>query len=477
MIQTENIAPAHSGASTMARVLVADDEESMRYFVTRALSRHGYETVSAEDGRCAITEFDSRPVDVAIVDLKMPGIDGLEVLRELRKRDPEVIVIVMTAFGTIASAVQAMRHGAYDYITKPFDSDELVLLIERGLEHRTTVRENRDLRRLVDHRTAYAGLIGQSPAMKSVYQTIELLQDSDATVLVTGESGTGKELVARAIHMGSRRRQHAFVPVHCAALANTLVDSELFGYVPGAFTGAKRHKQGLISRADGGTLFLDEIAEASLQAQTKLERFLQEREFFPVGGTELVKSDVRIVAATNKDMEQCVEDGIVRRELFFRLNVIPIHLPPLRERREDIPALANHFLEQIAHSSSTDVPGLSVDACVALSNYDWPGNVRELQNSIERLVAMNADKQTLTRDDLPEPLSSQGADTSSLLGYQEAITAAGRAYFENLLRRTHGNVTEAANIAGLSRGHLHRKVSELGLDPAAFRGTGSTPSS
>ncbi|MCA8944261.1 MAG: sigma-54-dependent Fis family transcriptional regulator, partial [Planctomycetes bacterium] len=241
---------------TRARVIVADDEESMRYFVDRALARRGYETVAVEDGERAIAEFDARPADVAVVDLKMPGADGLEVLAQLRKRDPDVIVILMTAYGSIDSAVEAMKRGAHDYITKPFEREELVLLVERALEHRATVRENRDLRRLVDRRTSYAGLIGQSPAMKSVFQSIELLKDSEATVMITGESGTGKELVARAIHRESSRRSQPFVPVHCAALSDSLIESELFGHVPGAFTGATKRKHGLVERADRGTLFL-----------------------------------------------------------------------------------------------------------------------------------------------------------------------------------------------------------------------------
>ncbi|MCA8957082.1 MAG: sigma-54-dependent Fis family transcriptional regulator [Planctomycetes bacterium] len=458
-----------------ARVIVADDEESMRYFVTRTLGRHGYDAVAAGDGEDAVRQFDTLPADVAVVDLKMPGLGGLAVLQELRRRDPEVIVIVMTAFGTVESAVQAMKGGAYDYISKPFDEDELLLILERALAHRTALRENRDLRRMVDHRSSYAGLIGQSPAMKSVYQAIEALQDSDATVLITGESGTGKELVARAIHMGSRRRSNPFIPVPCAALMDNLVDSELFGHVPGAFTGARQHKRGLIARAQGGTLFLDEIAQASMAMQTKLERFLQEREFTPVGGTESTRVDVRIIAATNQDLASLVASGQVRRELFFRLNVIPVQLPPLRARREDIQVLCAWFLEQV-QGGSARIRGLSARAMLALSSYDWPGNVRELQNVVERLAALNPEKELLTVEDLPIELRPDPSALASIDGpsvpasYHEMIAAAERDYFRDLLQHTAGNVTEAAKVAGMSRGHLYRKLKQLGIDTLDARG-------
>jgi DNA-binding NtrC family response regulator len=459
-------------ALAKARVLVADDEESMRYFVQRSLARRGYDTIAVEDGRGAIAEFEARRADVAVVDLRMPGAGGLEVLAELRRRDPDVIVIVMTAFGSVESAVAAMKSGAWDYVTKPFDIEELILLIERALEHRAALRENHDLRRLVEHRSSYAGLVGQSAAMREVFRVLELAQQSDATVVVTGESGTGKELVVRAIHAGSARRRSPCVPIHCAALKEGLVDSELFGYVPGAFTGAKTHKNGLIARADGGTLFLDDIAEASLAVQARLERFLQEREFVPLGATAARRVDVRVVATTNRDLADAVAKGAFRRELLFRLNVVPIRLPPLRERREDIPALASHFLQRFAGPGGA-AKRLTVDALVALTTYDWPGNVRELENVIERLVVLNAGRSELTAGDLPDEMrgvSAQGgSDPTEPLCYRDMIERAQRAYFEDLFRRSGGNVSEAARLARLSRGDLHRKLRQVGIDPGVFR--------
>jgi len=445
----------------------------MRWFVRKTLSRAGYDAVAVGDGDSAVAEFEARRADVAVVDLKMPGLDGLGVISELRRRDPEVIVIVMTAYGTVNTAVEAMKRGAHDYITKPFEGDELLLIVDRALEHRATLRENRDLRRMIDHRSSHAGLIGQSPAMRAVFSAIDLVQGSDATVLITGESGTGKELVARAIHMGSRRRTGPFVPLHCSALRDSLVDSELFGHLPGAFTDAKKGKQGLLARAHGGTLFLDEVAEISLQTQSKLERFLQEREFVPLGGTETVRVDARIVAATNTDLARAVEGGAFRRELFFRLNVVPIDLPPLRKWREDIPALASHFLEKFARAGKTAPKSLTVDALGTLANYDWPGNIRELENTLERLVVLKSNETVLAAKDLPEEIrsrSSPRAAPATPASYHDAVVAAERAYLKDLLRRTRGNVTDAARLSGLSRGHLHRKIGQLVLDPAAFRG-------
>jgi len=453
------------------RVLLADDEESMRYFVSRGLERHGFVVDVVDNGTAATERYDAHPHDVAVLDLRMPGLDGIGVLRHIRNRDPEAIVILITAFGSIASAVEAMKLGAFEYVTKPFEIDELVLLIDRAIGHRRTVRENRDLRQIVDTRTEYAGLIGQSAAMRAVFDRIDLLRNSDATVLIRGESGTGKELVARAIHMESRRANGEFVAINCAAIPQNLFENELFGHEPGAYTGATTSKAGLCSRADGGTLFIDEVSEMPLAAQAKLERFLQEKSILRLGGSEPVKVDVRVCAATNKDLEQLVAEHEFRKEFYFRLNVIGIQLPALRERREDVPALIDHFLNRMRSEGRCDLQGFTVDAALALSRYDWPGNVRELQNTLERVVVMNPGRELLDVTDLPaELVDPRLSEVSSRSAFKEAVQDFERHYFTRLLETTAGNISEVARISGLSRGHLHRKIKQLGIEAGGYRG-------
>ncbi|MGA1526148.1 MAG: sigma-54-dependent transcriptional regulator, partial [Planctomycetota bacterium] len=354
---------------------MADDEESMRFFVRRALERDGYAVEAFDSGDRAARAFEARPFDAAVVDLKMPGIDGLQVLERLRAADPEAVVILMTGHATIRSAVDAMRGGAFDYITKPFEVDELLLVVERALAHRATLRENRELRRLVDARTALGGLIGQSPAMRAVFDTIEQLRESDATVLIRGDSGTGKELVARAVHAASSRSGGPFVPIQCAAIPEALFESELFGHEPGAFTGAVSQRRGLLEKADGGTLFVDEIGDLSLPVQAKLERALQERELLRLGGTTPIPVDFRVLAATNRDLEAMVRDGAFRQELYWRLNVVPLLLPPLRDRREDVPLLVDHFLQLAVERLGVGRKTMTMEAMILLARPAWPGNV------------------------------------------------------------------------------------------------------
>ena len=457
-----------------ATVIVADDEESMRHFLQRSLQRNGFEVTAVESGDQAIELYEARPVDVAVLDLKMPGADGIAVLERIRAADPEALVIIMTAYGTIRSAVDAMRLGAFDYITKPFEIDELLLLIERSLSRRATLRENRALRQMVDNRRAYGGLIGQSREMRAIFQTIDLLRDSIATVLIHGESGTGKELLAHAIHLNSSRLSGEFVPLNCAALPETLLESELFGHEAGAFTGATRSKRGLVARADRGTLFIDEVSEISPGAQLKLLRFLQERKFTPVGSTRSEPVDLRVIAATNKDLSEMVSAGGFREDLFYRLNVVPVHLPPLRVRREDISILADHFLQKYAESSDGTLEGFSLEAKMVLSNYSWPGNVRELENTVERMAVMHGEKELLDVEDIPSEIQGDtGARWTSLnrepLPFQDASSGFERDYLTYLLKHTRGNVTEAARISGISRSHIHTRIKHFGLEPAKFR--------
>ena len=472
------------------RILVADDDEGMRWSVARALRRKGFEVVDVDNGDAAVEAYLARAFDVCVFDLVMPGKDGIEALSAVRAFDPEALVVLMTGHGTIQTAVEAMRRGAFDYVTKPFEVDELELAIERALGHLALLRENRSLRYLIEERSAFGGLVGQSPAMQEVYRTIELLEGSDATVLVQGESGTGKELVARAIHLHSPARKGGpFVALNCAALAEGLFESELFGHEPGAFTGAVQRKHGMLEQADGGTLFFDEIGELSVTSQAKLERFLQERSFTPIGSSELREVDVRIVAATNRDLEEMVEAGGFRQELYWRINVIPLRLPPLRERREDVAPLVAHALARCAERLGRPAPSVGVEAMIALTSYNWPGNVRELVHVCERLVVLAGDPSAETAgedgieqlsgrridvDDLPSEIlggrRSEARVAPTSLGYQDAVLAFEREYFEALFVQESGNVSQVARVAGLSRGHLHRKVKQLGLDPDRFRG-------
>jgi DNA-binding NtrC family response regulator len=474
-----NDAPAASappGSPTLTgRLLLCDDEESMRYYLGRSLRRHGLEVEAVDRGQAAIDVYARGGFDAVVLDLKMPGMDGLEVLSRIRELDPEAMVILMTAHGTIPSTVEAMKRGAFHYITKPFENEELLLLVERALTQRATLRENRNLRQLVEHRTDYGGLIGQSSAMQAVFQQLDLLCKSPATVLITGESGTGKELVARALHVHSGRAGE-FIAVNCGALPETLFENELFGHEPGAFTGATKKTRGLIERADRGSLFLDEVPEIPRPAQGKLLRFLQEREFTPLGSTDPVAADVRIIAATNQDLGARVGRGDFREDLYWSLNVVPVRLPALRERREDIPLLCAHFLERFTPAGTTKQT-LSLDAQLVLSSYEWPGNVRELANTIERVTVLHADQQVLEVEHLPPTIQKdvsgrRGFLMERAMPYKDAQIAFERDYVEHLLRQTNGNVSQAAKLAGLSRTNIHRKIEQLGLSPERFRRDG-----
>lgn len=455
---------------TGIRVLVADDDEGMRYSVRRGLSRSGFAADAVDNGTAAVEAFGRRPYPVVVLDLMMPGLDGIQTLERIRNLAPDTVVVLMTAHGSVQTAVEAMKLGAADYITKPFELDELLLILDRALEHEATRRENRELRQLIETRHEVAGMVGQSPAMQRVFDRIALLGDNSATVLISGESGTGKELAARAVHDHSRRRQGPFVALNCAALAPSLLESELFGHEAGAYTDAKERREGVIARADGGTLFLDEISEASLPVQTRLESFLQERVIRRLGSDEPQEVDIRVVAASNKDLEQMVAHGQFRRELYFRLNVVPLPMPALRERREDIPMLCSNILRRLRERGQGVLEEISPDALMVLSHHPWPGNVRELQNVLERLTALHPQTRRLDLGDLPDELLRNPEAPESESSFRRSLEHFERGYFTDLLQRSQGNVTEAARAAGISRGHLHRKVKALDLDPEAFRG-------
>jgi two-component system response regulator PilR (NtrC family) len=396
------------------KILVVDDEPSLRDVLGIMLKKAGYTTTLAADGEEAVSQVNKEIYDLVITDLKMPGIGGMEVLKAVKSASPDTVVLVVTAFGSPDTAVEAMKLGAYDYLTKPFQVDEVQLIIRNALEKRRLSAENMLLKREMASHSSLSSIIGQSEAMQQVFDVIRKVADTRSNVLICGESGTGKELVARAIHYNSARSQMPFVAVNCSAMPETLLESELFGHMKGSFTGAMANKAGLFEIANGGTIFLDEIGDMTMATQVKLLRVIQEREFRRVGGTQDVKVDVRIVAATNRDLERAVAEGAFREDLYYRLDVIPIRLPPLRMRTGDIPLLVQHFLERFSKESGKPSPVITPDAVQALVSHEFRGNVRELENLIERAVAFSTGG-AITADDvrawLHKPAATQAYPT------------------------------------------------------------------
>ncbi len=457
-------------------ILVADDKENMLKLLARILG-DAYHVVTAEDGSRAIALIQTQRFDVVLTDIRMPGADGFEVLKAAKQHAPDTEVILMTAYASIPKAVEAMREGAYDYLTKPFDPDEVGLVVARALERKRLKEQASSLRRELDSVFSFQNIIGKSPLMRALYGLLARAAELDITVLVTGETGTGKELVARAIHHQGPRKDRPFIPVNCGALPAELIESELFGHARGAFTGAAEAKAGLFEEAAGGTLFLDEVGELPLAVQVKLNRALQEKEVRRVGDTAARHIDVRLVAATHRDLKAEASAGRFREDLYYRLNVFPVHLPPLRERREDIPLLAMHFLEKAAKSYRQQVEGFEPDALRALTGYSWPGNVRELENAIERAVAICTGTKAALAD-LPSEVSGgqQGtlpADMLVKMPFREAVDIArdraSRDYLIALLREFGGNVTRAAERAGMERESLHRLLKRYGLKSDDFK--------
>jgi DNA-binding NtrC family response regulator len=438
---------------------------------SRVLERDGHLCVGATDSQEALRLLEAERPDVVLTDLQMPGADGLAVLRRAVELDPDVAVLVITGHGTVQSAVEAMRSGAFDYLLKPLPSNDVLrLAVERGLARRRLVDENRRLREGLSPQVAFDKVIGKSPAIAAVFELVRKAARAEANILVQGESGTGKELVARAIHANSARAAQVFVPVDCAALPENLLESELFGHERGAFTGADRIKPGMFEVADGGTLFLDEVGELPPGLQAKLLRALQEREIRRVGGTKQIPVDVRLVAATNRDLAESVRKREFREDLFYRLNVIPIELPPLRDRAGDVPLLAYHFLGRYGRNRERPLEGIEPEALAALEAYAWPGNIRELQNAIERACVL-ADGPTLRLRDLGEHLRGRGraapAAAGAILPLREARDAWLRTftseYLTDLLRQHGGNVSQAARTAGVDRKTLHRLLTKFGV--------------
>src|SRR5947207_9730593 len=385
------------------RVLVVDDERSMREVLAIALRQAGYDVTVAEDGDAAVEQLRKERFDLVVTDLRMRDTDGLAVLKAARERAPETVVVVVTAYASTETAVEAMKLGAYDYVTKPFKLDEIRVTIANALERKRLQDENRVLRRQLIKAGPFDGFVGRSPRMLAIFETIRKTADSASTVMVTGESGTGKELVARAIHEASGRRRGPFVSVNCGAVPEALMEAELFGHVRGAFTGAVAASEGLFAAANGGTLFLDEITEIAPALQVKLLRAVQERRVRRIGDVRDVAVDVRLIAASNRDLARAVADGVLREDLFYRLNVIPIHLPPLRERREDIPHLVSHFIEKVGAAQGKTIRGVTPDAMAVLEAHHWPGNIRQLENVVERAMVLGGES-VIDVDALPPDL-------------------------------------------------------------------------
>lgn len=461
---------------TRARILVVDDKENMLKLFAKILGDE-YELITAAEGGRALSLLQAQEFDVVVTDLKMPGADGFAVLKAVKQRQPDTEVVMMTAYATVNDAVEAMKQGAYDYLQKPFDPDAAALSVSRALERKRLKEQAVSLRRELQQLHAFHNIVGKSRAMLDVYRLLEQAAGLDITVLVTGETGTGKELAARAIHYQSGRKDRRFVPVNCGALPSELVESELFGHARGAFTGATGAKPGLFEEAAGGTIFLDEVGELPLAVQVKLNRALQEREIRRVGDNTPTKVDVRVIAATHRELKAEVQGGRFREDLFYRLHVFPVRMPALRERREDIPLLAAHFLEKHAHAFRRDLKGFTPGALRVLTGYAWPGNVRELENAVERAVAVAAGPDVDGRD-LPAELSDgpEGGlpiDTLVKLPYREALETArdrfSRDYLLALMREFEGNVTRAADHAGVERESLHRLLKRYGVRSDDFK--------
>ena len=437
------------------RLLIVDDELSVRDSLNKWFHEEGYEVGTAESASEALSRMAEQRWDAALLDIKMPGTDGIELQRRLHEVDPQLIVIMMTGYASVETAVAALKNGAYDYVTKPLDPDEIAHLVKNALSHRHAEQENIALKETVAEVMRPPDMVGKSTAMQRVLNAIETVGPTDATVLITGESGTGKELVARAIHAASSRRYKPLVVIHCGALTETLLESELFGHEKGAFTGAQYRKKGKFEIAEGGTVFLDEIGDISLKTQTDLLRVLQEREITRVGGNQPIKVDFRCVAATNKSLETLIEEGKFRPDLFYRLNVFRIELPALRERADDVPALVEHFVQKFSLAMNKRISRVAPEAMSALQQNDWPGNVRELENAVERAMVVAQEPELREADFILKPRNHNGTSSKSL----EEIE---KAHILRVLEGCGWNQTRAAEILGIDRVTLHHKIKRYG---------------
>jgi DNA-binding NtrC family response regulator len=450
----------------MADILLIDDEKSVRTTLALMLQKVGYRVEEATAGAEGIEKFKTRFFDVVITDLKMEPIDGMAVLREVKAANPSSEVLVMTAYSTVESGVEAMKLGAYDYIQKPFDKDEFLLLIGKALERKNLKHEVEQLQNELKEKYRFENIIGNSKEMLDVLAMVSKIAKTESTVLISGDSGTGKELIAKAIHLNSRRKNRSFITINCGAIPENLQESELFGHVRGSFTGAIRDKRGLFQEADGGTLFLDEVGETALSTQVKLLRFLQDGEIRRVGDVDPLNVDVRLIAATNKELPKLITEGRFREDLFYRLNVIPIHLPPLRTRKDDIALLVNHFLKRYCEKENKSVASVSPEAIKIFTGYHWPGNVRELENIIERAVILT-NHNSILPEDLPQTLrdSHKRGPELSDIPEEQTLEEVEKHYILKTLDKFQWNQKQAADTLGISTTTLWRKLKVYGIEP------------
>jgi two-component system response regulator PilR (NtrC family) len=462
-----------AAAQSPGRLLIVDDEASLAEFLEILLRKEGYEVESLTDGAAAMARLDAgRDYDLVVTDLMMPGVGGMQVLEHVKELFPDTEVLMMTAYAAADTAIEAMKKGAYDYVQKPFNLDEIRVVVANAIAKRRLIRENRALRAQVSKRYGFGNIIGRSPGMRAVFEVIERVAPTRTSILVTGESGTGKELIARALHHNSPRADRPLITVNCGAIPESLIESELFGYVKGAFTGATSDRKGMFAAADGGTIFLDEVGELPMHLQVKLLRVLQERTIRPVGATAEAAVDVRVVAATNQDLERAVRQGTFREDLYYRLNVIRVHIPPLRQRREDVVLIARHFLKRFCDEMGKGIVDFSPGALEVLMRYDFPGNVRELENLVERAVTFElSDRVTVAS--LPPHVAERTSeeDLGGALGrvpdggmdLDAVMAEVEKRYLSQALRRTEGNRTEAAKLLGISFRSIRYKLDKFGL--------------
>jgi len=449
------------------KVMLVDNEEGLCRMMEAVLSDNGYAVTAFTRSFEAAESFQAGQWDLLVTDIKMPGMDGLELLQKVKQKDPAIPVIMVTAYATVEMSIQALRKGAYDMLTKPFEPEELLYRVKNALQHTRLMEENRELREELVGRFQFDNIIGASASLKELLERVEKIAVRDTSVLITGESGTGKELIAQAVHYNSPRKEKKFVAINCGALPASILESELFGYRKGAFTGATETRRGLLETADGGTLFLDEVGNLPMTVQKTLLRFLQEQEFNRLGDPTPTKVDVRILSATNSDLKTAVKEGEFREDLFYRLNVVNIHLPPLRERKDDIPLLAAHFIGVQNGKFSTQIKGLTAEALEAAIDYAWPGNIRQLKNVVEASLAMEV------KDYITLPVLSQFIEVSPAEAEAEAVADEGEynkalsrfetEYIRGLLRKNHGNVEAAAKEAGTNMATIYRKIKKYGI--------------
>jgi two-component system response regulator AtoC len=450
------------------RVLIVDDESGMRHMLSVLLEREGYDIETAENGKDGLSKIRAEDYDLVLCDIRMPEMDGLSFLERARSVSKNIPVIMMSAFGNVDTAIEAMKKGAYDYVSKPFKADEILLRLQRLTAQESLAHENENLKRVLHQQTSFNNIVARSPKMFEIFDTIRKIAEYKTTVLITGESGSGKELIAQAIHFNSPRANKPFVAINCSAIPETLLESELFGYMKGAFTGANKDKKGLFEEASGGTLFLDEVGDLPVPLQVKLLRAIQEEEIRRVGSSSTIKVDVRLITATLKNLGEEIKKGTFREDLYYRLNVLPIHLPPLRDRKEDIPLLAEHFIKRFNAEMSKSVESLSPECIQALGDYSWPGNVRELENTIERALVLESSK-ILNYDSLPDVIRNQELNpalkaAANELSIKKMMAIMEQELIKKALEKTNGNRTWAAKLLEISHRALLYKIKRYGLE-------------